>query len=451
MINAYDDVVSSGGGGTGAQGGAGTGGAPTTTSTMTTMSSAMSGGGGMGGMAPTYACQPFGPVVDVMSPADLGNTTELAEDVLVAYDQDGNVHVIVTNQATRQIIARTVRDDELGPLVMYPPGPGTQDNRAFDVMVFPNTVRVLANMAGSFTQLDYAKNNGKITPSAPTEVALPIPTECTTMGAQHDRLWGAVDTAEAYVLGACRSNGTMTVFGTNLGTNAVRFQYSGPENDPKIRPQQYLRVGGVNVLVCTGENPGAPGYGAFVRFGSDGQIPNRPTEIILEDGKQTFPFAVVPGLGPDPSVFAVLASLNGMSPTFTPATLFSGVITGADLPMLAMNPGMFLTPALEFASQSQILFTTPPNQAFQQFVSAGINIFDPASSKVMIQWWDPEGKLLTNSLINEITDPNTEGRHTFAAAGRGNQVFYYVVWARQDSMSRFMIQAQRASCDVVAP
>ena len=165
LINAYDDVVSSGGGGVGAQGGAG----GSTSSTMSTGSTMGGGGmGGGGGMSPTYACQPFQNPIEVLSPADLDDTTNLDETVSVFFDVDGYTHVMATNHETRQIVLRTVRDAELGPLVKYPANPTTQDNQGFGIFATGNSVRVLARVDGQFSMLQYMKGGGEITPSAPT-------------------------------------------------------------------------------------------------------------------------------------------------------------------------------------------------------------------------------------------------------------------------------------------
>lgn len=449
LINAYDDVLSSGGGGTGAQGGAG---GATSTSTTTT-GTAMGGGGmgGGGGMPPTFACQPYQNPVEILTPGDLDDTTEIDEQVSVAFDDQGYTHVMVTSHMTRQIVVRTVRDNELGPIVKYPATPSTQDNRGFQLLSVGNKVRVLAKINDVFQVLEYTKNNGQIPMGAPSVITLATPMVRCDPPVEHEKLIGALDGMQPWVVGSCRDTmtGELTVFGNEVSTNSVRFQYTGLANDPMVRPAQYARVNGVNVLITSGENPQGPGYGAFLRAGVDGNVSNTPIPIQVEQGKATFPFAVVPGIGATPSVFALIASLDPQSPTFTPATLFAGIVDGMEVANLAMSPMSLLDPALDFPNQSAITFVTPPSPAFGQYVSAGINLFDPNTSKVFLQWWDPEAHLLTNSVINQIDDPAGQGRHIYAAAGRGNQVFYYVVWVLEDPMSRYHVFGQRVSCDQV--
>ena len=410
----------------------------------------MTGGGGSGGDGPAYACEPFGNVVEILSKADLNNTTEIDEEVIVSFDNQGYVHVFVTDNSANQLVARTVRDDELGQLIKYPPMPGMGDVRTFGALTFGTSIQLAARVDNDFQLLQFDKNGNELATNPPTLLNVPKPLACDPP-AQQERLWASFDEGDVYLLGTCTNNNVATIFGSEVPGGTVNFQFSGNPSDPLYRPSQYVHAG-ANIIITSGENPSNPNYGAFVRVGDDAMIPMmQPIPISLEQDKAAFPFALVRANGNMPGVFALIASLTADSPSLTPATLYGGVVQGMDLPAFLMNQGGFLSPAIDFPNQSSILFVTPPNPAFGRYVSAGLNLFSAGPSQVSIQWWSPEGQLYTSSVINEITDTMANGRHTYVAAGGGNQLFYYVVWARQDADMQFVVEGTRVASDVVTP
>lgn len=446
LINAFDDVLPAGGGGAGNQGAGGTGAAGGTGG-----AGGATGGGGSGGEAPTYACTPFGSPVDILTKADLSSSTNVQEDVMVVFegDGDGYVHLLATDNDARQIVGRTVRDDSLGPLVKYPAVPMSVDIRGFQAFATNDEVLVLANIDNEFQVIRFPKSGNELGTDPPTLETVVVPAACDG-SSQQQRLRGVMDNGNLHLLGVCElNNGNALVFGTHHDAGSVSFTFAGPADDPQFRPSNYQRVGPAHVIVTNGENPSDPTYGAFLRVGDDTQVTQPGVPLQLAGGADTFPFAVVPGVGSPPSIFALIAGLSGDSPSLTPATLYSGVVEGAEIPAFAAAPNDFLQPALEFPNQAAITFITPPNIAFNQLTSAGITIFNPTSSGVYIQWWSPDGALVTNDLVDEIQDPSTNGRHTYAAAGQGNMLHYYVVYMVEDGDGQFFARGQRMTCDQV--
>lgn len=450
LINAYDEVVVSGGGGSGNQGGSGGSGAQGAGGNAGGNGGAggVGGGTGGGGAAPTFQCDPFGAVAQIFTKGEI-NSANVGEDVVTSFDDEGYTHVFVTKQDTQQVVARTARDDQTFQINTFPNTPNSGSIRIFKAFSYPDKVRVLANLNGQFTVLDYAKSGTNMSSAVPTTWPVVTPVACQT--GQNEKLWGSIDGGRLYIAGVCVEGNTATVFATNFDDGTSLWGYSGDIDSAQVRPNAFERINNVNVLLTSGENPADPAYELFAKVGSDSQMATPGFPIELEPGKATFPFAMVQGQGPNPSVFMLFASLTATSPTFTPATLYAGVVEGMDLPMVGSNPGSLLSPALQFDTLSDITFVTPPNKAFNTFASAGITLFDPNASRVAMQWWTPDGELMANSIVNQIDDPVTEGRHTYAVAGRGNQVFYYVVWMEQAADGMHLVRAQRMACDQANP
>jgi len=444
LINSFDDVVQEGAGGTGA---AGSGGSGATGGGATGGGATGGGATGGGGAGSTYACDALGPAFQVLGPVDLG-VGEVNEDLIVIPGDGDKTHVIVRNGDTQTIIARSLRDENLGPVVTVP-----NVGRLFDTAVaIGDKVFVPIELMGDPHLLQFNVQNEEIVSNpAPSVIALPDlgPVDCiiNEMSALRDAQ------GNLRVAISCEGAAVRFLWGISFNvanqTGAVDWQLSGPVGDGTLELVSYAFVGGQHVVFVGIDDPLDPLYSLDLRVGPDATALGNTIPIQIVPDEVTLPLALLPNATADGIVLFAL-SLNPT--TFANVGMWAGNVPIAQVPNLGNDPQGLLAEEFTWSVQADLAVLFGASHGQQGIVSAGTTMFDPSASRVELFHWSPDGALRVPSvLVDEIDNPGVAGRHGRAQAVPGNVLSTLVVWTQElpGGGNSALVRARRMQCSEI--